>query len=138
MTFIPYDIAGDTHVLAAYTCTPLVAFPVQDLSDGTRVFGKTVAELGAGNRPLDIISYRIDGHERILVANSRHPLMKIDPTHLIEAESLRSPTRDTGIGFVPIDETGIVQLDNLNDELIVVLQQGDGGLYLHSLAKADL
>jgi hypothetical protein len=56
MVFMPHDIAGETHILAAYTCTPLVAFPVEDLADGARVFGKTVAELGAGNRPLDIIS----------------------------------------------------------------------------------
>jgi hypothetical protein len=64
--------------------------------------------------------------------------MRIDPADLVGAAPLRSPTRETGVGFVPIGETGIVQLDNLNDEFIVVLQRGDGGLYLHSLAKADL
>src|SRR5690606_24233612 len=30
-TFAPYDIDGQAHLLAAYTCTPLVRFPVSQL-----------------------------------------------------------------------------------------------------------
>ena len=138
MTLMPQRVAGETHILAAYTCTPLVAFPVEDLADGARVFGKTVAELGAGNRPLDMVGYETDGYERILIANSRHPLMKIDPQDLVGAPSLRSPTQETGIGFDTYEEPGVQQLDNLNDEFVVVLIQGEEGLYLHSIAKADL
>jgi hypothetical protein len=57
-TFVPYDIQGQTHLLAAYTCTPLVKFPIADLKPGQKVKGTTVAELGSGNRPLDMILYQ--------------------------------------------------------------------------------
>ncbi|MFM7593519.1 MAG: hypothetical protein ACKO85_17165, partial [Isosphaeraceae bacterium] len=45
-TFVTYKIAGQPHLLAAYTCTPLVKLPVKDLAPGTHVKGTTVAELG--------------------------------------------------------------------------------------------
>ena len=44
-------------VVAAYTCTPLVTVPVDQLSDGAKVTGKTIAELGFGNTPLDVIAF---------------------------------------------------------------------------------
>jgi hypothetical protein len=40
-SFLPY---GGDGVLAAYTCTPVVHFPLKDLVDGARVRGRTVAE----------------------------------------------------------------------------------------------
>jgi hypothetical protein len=44
-TFVPYTINGQAHLLAAYTCTPLVKVPIADLKPGSRVKGTTVAEL---------------------------------------------------------------------------------------------
>ena len=42
---------------ALYTCTPLVKFPVAELkpNSGSKYRGTTIAELGAGNRPIDMI-----------------------------------------------------------------------------------
>ena len=51
------DIDGTATAVAAYTCTPLVTIPVDALEDGAHVTGKTIAELGYGNTPLDVISY---------------------------------------------------------------------------------
>ena len=45
-TFVPLSIGGEPHVVAAYTCTPLVKFPVSSLKSGEKVQGVTVAELG--------------------------------------------------------------------------------------------
>src|SRR5262245_31003202 len=45
-TFMAYDIAGQTHLLAWYTCTPLVKFPVAEIKKGDQVKGTTVAQLG--------------------------------------------------------------------------------------------
>ena len=53
-TFTTYE---DT-VLAAYTCTPLVSIPMEELKDGTKTKGKTIAELGNMNQPLDMIVYK--------------------------------------------------------------------------------
>ncbi len=53
-TFIPYTINNKRHVIASYTCTPLVRFPLESLT-GSKVVGTTIAELGNRNRPLDMI-----------------------------------------------------------------------------------
>ncbi|MGI9287204.1 MAG: hypothetical protein ACR2P1_17610, partial [Pseudomonadales bacterium] len=51
------DLDGEQTVVAAYTCTPLVTIPTKALKDGANVRGKTVAELGYGNTPLDVIQF---------------------------------------------------------------------------------
>lgn len=48
---------GEDHVVAAYTCTPLVVFPLRELVAGAHVVGKTIGELGYGNTPIDILSF---------------------------------------------------------------------------------
>lgn len=138
MTFLPTVVDGASMILAAYTCTPLVVFDMSGLSDGQHVFGKTIAELGAGNRPLDIIRYEVGGEEQILISNSRHPLLKVDPSQIPGAASLRNPTKETGIGFAEVQEFGVQQMDNLNGEYIVLLQDRGQGLELRSLRKDAL
>ena len=39
-TFVAYDIGGETNLLAAYTCTPLVKFPVSQLKVGEKIKGR--------------------------------------------------------------------------------------------------
>ena len=36
-TFVPFEVKGETNVLAAYTRTPLVKFPLNDLKAGEKV-----------------------------------------------------------------------------------------------------
>ena len=76
-TFVSYDIDGDPHLLAAYTCTPLVKIPMKELNPGARIEGKTIAELGNRNRPLDMIVYKKNGKDFLLMANSSRGVMKI-------------------------------------------------------------
>ena len=54
------------YILAAYTCTPLVKIPLSDLKPGAKVKGVTIADLGSGNQPLDMVPYKKDGHNYIL------------------------------------------------------------------------
>ena len=75
-TFIPYTIDSKPYVIASYTCTPLVRFSMESLK-GTKVVGTTIAELGAGNRPLDMILYKKDGKEFLLMSNNSRGVMKI-------------------------------------------------------------
>ena len=70
-TFAFYEIDGAPHLLAAYTCTPLVKIPVDKLEPGEKVMGETVAELGNRNRPLDMVVYQKDGQDHVLMANNR-------------------------------------------------------------------
>ena len=143
-TLMAYNLAQVPHVLAAYTCTPLVTFPVEELVDGAHVKGKTVAELGSGNRPLDMIAYGQDGKDFILLANSNRTLMKIDPAD-IEAtkEGITTPVEGryetAGVEYIAIAQVGVQQIDNLNDEHVLVLQRmGNGSLNLRSLQKRRL
>jgi hypothetical protein len=139
MTFMPKRIDGAMHILAAYTCTPLVAFPVDRLKDGEHVFGRTVAELGAGNQPIDMIAFTRDGQDHVLIANSRHPMMRVSTSAIAAAKALTSPTRDEGIGRVALQQTGIRQMADLDAEHIVVLRNGQtGGLDLRSISKSTL
>ena len=77
-TFAPYKIGNEDHIVSAYTCTPLVKFPVSDLKPGKKIKGITIAELGNRNRPLDMIVYNKGGKDYILLANSSRGVMKIN------------------------------------------------------------
>jgi hypothetical protein len=139
MTFIPQKINGKSYILAAYTCTPLVAFEAESLKNGQHVFGRTVAELGAGNQPLDMISYQQNGKDMILIANTRHPLMRVDATEIAAGPDLKSPSKELGIARTPIEQPGVRQLADLDRDHVVVIQTGkEGGLDLRSIKKSSL
>ena len=52
-------------------------FPVASLKPGAKIVGTTIAELGAGNRPIDMIVYKKDGKEFLLMSNTSRGVMKI-------------------------------------------------------------
>lgn len=136
-TFVPYDLGGEPHLLAAYTCTPLVSFPVSRLTPGTKVTGKTIAELGNHNRPLDMVVYQRDGKHYLLAANSARGVMKISTENIDQAEGLTEKVRDTaGQPYETIEGLkNVVQLDKLDDDSALILVDGgeDGGLALQTI-----
>jgi hypothetical protein len=127
-TFVPYTISGQQYILAAYTCTPLVKIPVSDLKPGAKVKGVTIADLGQGNQPLDMVPYKKDGHNFILIANSSRGVMKLKADNLESYEAIDSPTvpnPPTNIAGVPYDTMSdlkgvqhIAQLDGSNALLL--------------------
>jgi hypothetical protein len=127
-TFVPIIVGTEPSVLAAYTCTPLVQFPIRELKPGAKIKGKTVAELGNRNRPLDMISYRKDGKQYLLLANSARGVMKIAAEKIIDAPSITSRVEDKeGVGYETIEAwKGIDQLDRFDDKTAMVLVRGDG------------
>ncbi|MEL6824472.1 MAG: hypothetical protein AAFP70_22155, partial [Calditrichota bacterium] len=50
------EINGESTLIASYTCTPLVVIPTADITNNSDVVGKTIAELGYGNAPIDMIN----------------------------------------------------------------------------------
>ena len=90
--FVPYTLNNQQYLIAGYTCTPLVKFPIADLKAGEKVRGTTIAEFGAGNRVLDMIVYRKGGQEFLLTANNSRGVMKI-PTEERSPTRRRSPHR---------------------------------------------
>jgi hypothetical protein len=122
-TFMTYTSAGKANVLAAYTCTPLVRIPVADLQPGSKVKGVTIAELGAGNQPLDMVTYRKDGRDYILMSNSNRGVMKIPAVGLDVYQPLTARVPDkAGIPYETVTAlTGVRQLDKVDDASAVVL-----------------
>ena len=136
-TFVPYKIGNESHLLAAYTCTPLVQFALSELKPGAKIRGKTIAEFGNRNRPLDIIVYQKDGKDYLLLANSARGVMKVAAEQITpNAESITSKVADTkGLKFEKIDWAGVNQLDQLDNRHAVVVRTGTGSaLNLETLA----
>jgi hypothetical protein len=138
MTFAPTKINGTLYMLAAYTCTPIVAFPATDLKNGQAVTGRTVAELGAGNQPADIISYTVAGKGYVLVANRTHPMMKLSSDEIGGAPALTTPDV-VGVARTPVSAPGaVVQLADFDDQNVVVIQKSaSGGFDLKTVAKSS-
>ncbi|HEX4136721.1 MAG TPA: hypothetical protein VHY84_19070 [Bryobacteraceae bacterium] len=133
-TFVPYTIQGQQYVLAAYTCTPLVKIPVSDLKPGAKVKGVTIADLGSGNQPLDMVPYKKDGHDYILVANTAFGVVKLKADNLETYKPIDSPTV-VDVAGVPYDSINslknvqhLAQLDNAN-AVILTAKPGSGPAY---------
>lgn len=122
-TFVPYQVNGEENLLAAYTCTPLVQIPVANLKPGEKVRGKTIAELGNGNRPLDMIVYQKDGKDYILLANNRRGVMKISTEGIDKAEAITKGVRGTaGLKYDTIQSLqGTEHLDAFDKDHALVL-----------------
>ncbi len=136
-TFVPYD--GGTSILASYTCTPIVHFPLADLKDGAKAVGRTVAELGNTNQPLDMVSFLQDGQEYLLVANSAHGLVKIACREIDGQPPLTEPKQPVGVPRETKDLQGIRRLANLGASHVLVLQSDNAARqHLRSLKAASL
>jgi hypothetical protein len=138
-TFVPFNVGNEPQVLAAYTCTPLVQFPLSDLKPGAKVRGKTIAELGNQNRPIDMIVYEKGGKEYLLLANSSRGVMKVTTDRIDAAISITEPVKDGGTQGLTYEKVagwnGVNQLDRLDGATALVVRQAEGGIVnLESLA----
>jgi hypothetical protein len=133
-TFVPYSISGQQYVLAAYTCTPLVKIPVSELKPGAQVKGAEIADLGAGNQPLDMVPYKKDGHDYILIANTSFGVVKLKADKIETYPTISEPQR-TDVAGVPYDKVSglenvqhITALDSSN-VLVMTGHPGSGPVY---------
>lgn len=131
-TFTPVTINNKQQILASYTCTPLVVFPVDGLQDGKHTKGKTVAELGNWNTPLDIIEMEKEGQRYILMANSNRAVMKIKVSDIESfgdslTEKVQERAGTAGIDFINLPFVNVQQLDKLNDTTFVMIQRDTNG-----------
>ena len=135
-TFTSYTVANKPHLLAAYTCTPLVAIPLSELTPGNKVKGKTIAELGNRNRPLDMIVYQKDGKDYILMANSSRGVMKLPAAKLESYDAITAPVADKqGVPYETIAELkGVQQLDRYDDKSALMLMLDGGSMDLRTVA----
>jgi len=134
-SFVAYG--GEASILATYTCTPIVRFSLDDIRSGARAQGRTVAELGAMNTPLDMVSYERGGEEYLLVANTRHPLLKLARRDVDAQEPLTSPTEPIGPPREELPHAGVIRMAAVDGQ-VLMLQHGDEGLSLRAYDAATL
>src|SRR5688572_3707950 len=131
-TFTTTEIGGKKYLIASFTCTPLVLFPLDELKPGTHVKGRTIAEMGAGNSPLDMITMTKNGESMLLMSNTNRPVFKVKYKTIEEfKESLTTPVEESfgtaGVHFVSLPIVNVLQLDKLDDTQFVLLQRKSNG-----------
>ena len=124
-TFLPVKINGQSFILASYLCTPLVLFPLDRMKDKQHLKGRTVAELGDGNYPLDMVEFRNHDKDQIMIANSARGIVLLDKAELSKTkESITSPIEGTGgMPFQLLRNRGILQLENFGERDLLVLSR---------------
>jgi len=126
-------LGGKPYLVAAYTCTPIVLIPLDELKDGAHIRGKTIAELGYGNTPAGLIAYTKTGQgkteEFLMLVNFDRGSSSI-PVSELEAASAR-PGIETvvpfgqiaGLDVMPVPLAGTMRLDNLDEKSFAVVRR---------------
>ena len=129
------DVDGTPTVVAAYTCTPLVTIPVSDLEDGANITGKTIAELGYGNTPLEVLDFSMtdmagNTQDVVLVINREmdSDLITMDAlTGAVAAEGITTPVAalgDTmGVATTPLPLSGVLQAAEQDTQFLLALRR---------------
>jgi hypothetical protein len=124
---------GKTYLVAAYTCTPVVTIPLDDLKDGAHIRGKTIAELGYGNTPADMISYTMTEQGKtedfLMLLSFERGASRI-PVSQVEAASSGPGINKVvpfgqlaGLDLTPTPLGGALRIDNLDEKSFVVLRR---------------
>jgi len=141
--FTPYRVNGKPALLATYSCLPLASFPLASLTDGARVRGTTVAELGSGQAANDMLVYEQGGKPFLLVA-AGGGLYRFDATQFAHAGSLTTPLTGgaytAGASYKTLEKAGPRLLGELDgDRLIIARREGsDGPWSLRTVNKGAL
>jgi len=126
-------LGGQPYLVAAYTCTPIVIIPLHELKDGAHIRGKTIAELGYGNTPADMIAYTKTDQgkteEFLMLVNFERGSSIISVSEL-EAASAR-PGIETivpygkvvGLDVMAAPLVGTMRLDNLDENSFIVVRR---------------
>jgi len=151
---IPFRQHDRSYVVGAFSCTPVVKYPIDALEPGAKVKGLSVLELGSGNRPIDMFVYR-KGDKPFVLANTfrfHHQRKPFGPspywtvkfeqgvlnedTKVNEKALRRLKKYEAATPKVEMVESyhGVMQMDQLDDEHALVLRQTDDGIRLEPLA----
>jgi hypothetical protein len=137
-TFTTAELNGKSYLIASYTCTPLVLFPLEELDEGEHHKGRTVAELGAGNTPLDMVIVEKEGRRFLLMNNTNRPVMKISLDDIagyqgMLEEPVEVPGATEGVEYINFPMVNVVQMDNWGkDNWLMLKRDSDGPLNIRS------
>ncbi|MEO1593946.1 MAG: hypothetical protein AAFS02_01725 [Pseudomonadota bacterium] len=143
------DLDGEPFVVAAYTCTPLVTLPVDSLEDGAKVTGKTIAELGYGNTPLEVIAFtaadmqgKVDSYVLVVNREMAADLITFDAlTEAVAGEGLSTPVpylgATAGVPTTTLPLAGVMQAADQDTQFILTMRRNidNGATELVSFRK---
>lgn len=143
------DLDGVSTVVAAYTCTPLVTVPVSDLRDGSNITGRTIAELGYGSTPLEVLDFQVwdmagNAKDYVLVVNREMDADLIalsDLTAAAAAPGISEPVphlgATAGVATTPIPLSGVLQAAEQDAQFLLTLRRNmdTGAMDLVSFRK---
>jgi hypothetical protein len=153
-TILPYQEDGKRYLVGAFTCTPLVKYPLDEIKPDAKVKGVSMVELGQGNVPQDMFVYEKNGHSYVLVntvrrfgkpfGNSPYWTARVDLDLLRDSQNTNTkairrldakgkPQTDR---IKMVDEyQGVVHMDRLdNDNALVLRTDSTGSWTLTPLA----
>jgi hypothetical protein len=151
---IPIKENDKTYVVGAFSCTPVVKYPIDALQPGAKVKGVSVIELGSGNRPLDMFVYEKGGKPYVLANTFRfhhkqrpfgpspYWTVKFEQGLLGENQDVNETAVRRLKGNKPSTDRiqmveayhGVMQMDKLDDAHALALRQDDNGVSLVVLA----
>src|SRR5262249_22591396 len=146
-TILPYEEDGKRYLVGAFTCTPLVKYPLDELKPDAKVKGISMVELGQGNTPQDMFIYEKNGKSYVLVNTNRSfgkPFVsspywtarveldllrtsgdKVNEKAIRRVNNQQKPQTDR---IKMIEEfAGVVHMDRLDNENALVLRKDDKG-----------
>ena len=126
-------LGGKPYLVAAYTCTPLVIIPLDELKDGAHIRGKTVGELGYGNTPADMVAYsqteQGQTREYLMLVNYNRvsnviPVSELDASRMGPGIEKQVPFGQiAGLNVAQAPLAGVMRLDNLDDKSFVMVRR---------------
>lgn len=147
---LSYEEGGKNYILGAFTCTPIVKYPLDKLDPKVAIKGESMIEIGSGNQPLDMFRYEKDGKSYILMSMFRFhhakapvgPLpnwtVKVDQAVLSDASKVNENAvrrvggkNATDLATVAEAYHGTLHMDRLdNARAMVVKTDGKDGVNL--------
>lgn len=147
---IPFEENGEHYVIGAFSCTPVVKYPVSDIKPGGKVKGISMIELGSGNRPLDMFAYSKAGktsvlantfrfhHERRPFGPSPYWATRFDRDLLAGNDAVNEKAVRRLAGSKPATDRiemvdsfhGVIQMDRLNDDTALAWRKTDSDVDL--------
>jgi hypothetical protein len=103
---------------------------MDELKPGMHVKGRTVAEMGSGNTPIDMLSLNKGSQSFLVMANTAREVSKVDYKNIAAFEgTLTEPVKGTaGVSFTLMpDMTKVLQMDKLDDTQLILLQKKTNG-----------
>jgi hypothetical protein len=140
-TLTIYQDGGKQYLMAAYVCTPVVRFNLEDLKPNQVAQGTTVAELGSGNQPMNMVAYGKAGEQSLLLDNSVFGILKVDAKIAKERQAVNEATVADRGGRGSKPYPGIEPVASLKDakayavagSTLIVLRPTEGGMTLQPM-----